>query len=55
MEKLLSFLIKWAKNNDFEIIVSTDDKEIDFVNINLKTKKIYFDELDIKDDLTEVG
>jgi len=56
MEELLEFLIKWGKKNDFEFILPTDDeKNIDFICVNLKTQKIYADELDINKPLTEVG
>ena len=57
MEDLFKFLVDWAGKNDFGIVVpnNDDDKNIDFININLKTKMIYFDELDINDALTEVG
>jgi len=51
-DKLISFLIKWAKENECSIVLPNDgDKDIDFININLKTKTLYFGELDINEDL----
>jgi len=57
MENLFNFLITWAGKNNFGIVLPNEsiDKNIDFININLKTKIIYFDELNIIEPLTEVG
>jgi hypothetical protein len=58
IDELFDFLIEWAKKNNFSIVVPSDeeiDKDIDFININLKTKTVYADELNIIEPLTEVG
>jgi len=57
MEILVDFLLTWGKENDFQFIIPNgeEDKNIDYININLKTKTIYIDELDINEPLTEVG
>jgi hypothetical protein len=56
MDELLKFLIDWGKKNDFQFILpSNEEANIDFININLKTQKIYADELDVNEPLTEVG
>ena len=57
MEILVDFLLTWGKENDFKFILPNgdEDKNIDYININLKTKTIYIDELDINEPLTEVG
>ena len=57
-EKLISFLIKWGKKHNFMLVLPNnikDDENIDFININLKTKKIYFGDLEITKPLTDVG
>lgn len=56
MDELVEFLLAWGKENDFSFILPNDneDNEIDFININLKTKVIYIDELGIDMPLTEV-
>lgn len=41
MEELFNFLIPWAANNNYKIIMpekSEDDIEIDFININDRTR-----------------
>jgi len=57
MDVLVEFLLDWGKENDFSFVLANkdDDKNIDFININLKTKTIYIDELNIIEPLTEVG
>ena len=56
VDELFEFLVSWGKKNDFQFILpSNDEANIDFININLKTQKIYADELDINEPLTEVG
>jgi len=53
-DKLISFLLDWSKNNDYQIVLPNDgDKDIDFININLKTKTLYFGELGINDNLID--
>lgn len=59
-EKLMEFLADWGIRNDFKFVLPTEDEEkdesvIDYININLKTKVIYVDELGIDAPLTEVG
>lgn len=55
MEKLIEFLMNWADEKDFQFSVNTSDeeKEIDFININIKTKTIYIGELDINEELVK--
>ena len=53
---LFSFLAEWAELYEYEVILPSDDeKNIDFININFQTKKLYADELNINEPLTEVG
>jgi hypothetical protein len=41
------------KKNDFQFMVKKqdDDKDIDFININAKTKTIYIGDLNINEEL----
>jgi hypothetical protein len=58
LDILTDFLLDWSKANDFSIVLPNcddEDKIIDFININLKTKTIYIGELGIEELLTEVG
>lgn len=56
MDELLEFITAWGARNDFKFVTPSDDeKNIDFININLKTNTIYVDELNVNEPLTEVG
>lgn len=56
MDELIEFLVGWGARNGFKFVAPSDDeKNIDFININLKTSTIYVDELGIDKPLTEVG
>jgi hypothetical protein len=51
MEKeLILEVVNLAKKYNLEIVIPQGvDVEIDFININLKTKQVLFDELDINE------
>lgn len=56
MEELFNFLIPWAANNNYKIIMpekSEDDIEIDFININDRTKSIYIGNLGLEKEIYE--
>lgn len=56
LDKLVMFLSKWGIDNDYNIITPNDEElEVDFININFNTNKIYFGSLSIDDPLTDVG
>lgn len=56
LDKLVMFLSKWGIDNDYNIITPNDGElEVDFININFNTNKIYFGSLAIDDPLTDVG
>ena len=56
LDKLVMFLSKWGIDNDYNIITPNDEElEVDFININFNTNKIYFGSLAIDDPLTDVG
>ena len=56
INELFDFLSSWGARNEFKFVVPHDDnKNVDFININLKTNTIYIDELSIDKPLTEVG
>jgi len=56
-DELSKFLIDWGKRHGYTFILPNGrgDKPIDFFSINIKTKTIYVDELDINEPLTEAG
>lgn len=56
MEELFDFLIPWAAKNNYKIIMPAEDKddvEIDFININDKTKSIYIGDLGLEKEIFE--
>lgn len=55
MKELINFLIPWAKKEGYDISLDYQDpdKEIDFININNKTRKVYFGDLDIENEIAE--
>ena len=56
IDELFEFLSSWGAKNSFKFVTPSDgDKNIDFININFKTNTIYVDELNINEQLTEVG
>ena len=56
IEELMNILIGWSAKHGYKLIVPRDDESfIDFININLHTKSVYFESLDIKEPLTDVG
>lgn len=47
VEELVMFLSEWGKKYNYSIIISNNDEEIiNYININLSTKKIYIDSLE---------
>lgn len=57
MEELINFVIKWAAENNYSIVVpkDKDDEDLDFITINSKTNTIYFGDLNVESPLTDVG
>jgi hypothetical protein len=57
VEEIFENIIKFARDNDYDIVISDNNEEgdIDFININIKKKTVYMGELDVTDDLTPVG
>lgn len=57
MEELINFVIKWAAENNYSIVVPNDkdDEDLDFITINSKTNTIYFGDLNVESPLTDVG
>ena len=56
INELFDFLSSWGARNEFKFVTPSDgEKNVDFININLKTNTIYIDELSIDKPLTEVG
>ena len=54
-DDLLKFLSQWGIRNKFKFILPKSDKtELDFININLKTRSIYVDELDIDKEIIDM-
>jgi len=46
-EQIIKTIAKWAMDNGFEIIVPKDEAEIDFVNVNFRSKQIYVGNMNI--------
>ena len=53
--KLIELLCIWGERNGFEFITPIEDRDVDFIGINLKTKTIYVDCLEIDEPLTKIG
>ena len=53
--KLIELLCIWGERNGFEFITPIEDRDVDFIGINLKTKTIYVDCLKIDEPLTKIG
>lgn len=51
MDELLKFISNWGAENKFKFILPKDgEKNIDFININFKTKTIFVDEINITEE-----
>jgi len=55
--EIIGKIIEFGAANNYEIIFENtdDDATVDFININLKSNKIYIGELNVDEDLTDVG
>jgi hypothetical protein len=53
--KLIELLCVWGKRNGFKFIAPVKDRDVDFININLKTRTIYVDCLNVDENLTIIG
>ena len=52
---LLKFLSQWGIRNQFNFILpKSDETELDFININLKTRSIFVDELNIDKEIIDI-
>jgi len=52
-EELLNFLSKWGADNGFDFVVPKDDTFINFIKIDLNSRRIFVNEIDELTDYIE--
>lgn len=46
-EKIIYTITTWCADNGYEILIPQDDQEIDFVNLNFRSKQMLVGEMGI--------